>query len=68
MELQSVATRIAAVCGVHTPGMLVAAFVPMLFAAAAFRELNKVMPDCGATFAWAARAFGPRTGWMGRQS
>jgi amino acid transporter len=56
---------IAAVSGVHTPGMLIAAFLPMLFIAIAFRELNRVEPDCGTTFAWAARAFGPRTGWMG---
>ncbi len=38
---------------------------PMLCIAYAFRELNKADPDCGITFTWAARAFGPRTGWMG---
>src|SRR6185369_9924328 len=31
----------------------------------AFRELNKADPDCGTTFTWTARAFGPRAGWMG---
>ena len=31
----------------------------------AYRELNRVIPDCGTTFTWAAKAFGPRTGWMG---
>jgi amino acid transporter len=31
----------------------------------AYSELNKREPDCGTTFTWAARAFGPRTGWMG---
>jgi len=56
---------IVAVIGVHSPGMLVAAFVPMLCIAYAFRELNQVDPDCGITFAWATRAFGPTTGWMG---
>ena len=56
---------IVAVIGVHSPGMLVAAFVPMICIAFAFRELNKVDPDCGITFAWATRAFGPTTGWMG---
>ena len=53
-----------AVLSVHTPGMLIAAFVPMLFVAFAFRELNKIEPDCGTNFTWAVRAFGPRTGWM----
>ena len=41
------------------------AFIPMYFIAVAYAELNKREPDCGTTFTWAARAFGPRTGWMG---
>ena len=56
---------IVAVVGVHSPGTLIVSFLPMLCIAYAFRELNKVDPDCGTTFTWAARAFGPRTGWMG---
>jgi len=56
---------VVAISGVRTPGMLVFAFLPMLCIAVAFRELNKVEPDCGTTFAWATRAFGPRTGWLG---
>jgi len=40
-------------------------FLPMLCIAYAFRELNKADPDCGTTFTWTARAFGPRAGWMG---
>jgi amino acid transporter len=27
--------------------------------------MNKADPDCGTTFTWATRAFGPRTGWAG---
>ncbi len=30
-----------------------------------YSELNKADPDCGTTFTWATRAFGPRTGWAG---
>ena len=56
---------IVAIVGVHSPGMLIVSFLPMLCIAYAFRELNKADPDCGITFTWAARAFGPRTGWMG---
>jgi amino acid transporter/anti-sigma regulatory factor (Ser/Thr protein kinase) len=41
------------------------AFVPMLLVAYAFRELNASNADCGTTFAWTTRTFGPRTGWMG---
>src|SRR5260370_41996534 len=56
---------IVAIVGVHSPGTLIVSFLPMLFIAYAFRELNKADPDCGTTFTWTARAFGPRTGWMG---
>ena len=51
--------------GVKSPGIILLAFVPMYFIAVAYQELNKAEPDCGTTFTWAARAFGPKTGWMG---
>ena len=41
------------------------AFVPMMFVAIGYQQLNKEMPDCGTTFTWGAKAFGPTTGWMG---
>jgi amino acid transporter len=51
--------------GEKAPGILLWAFVPMFLIAVAYRELNRAEPDCGTTFTWAARAFGPRVGWMG---
>ncbi len=56
---------IVAVVGVHSPGTLIVSFLPMLCIAYAFRELNKADPDCGTTFTWTTRAFGPWAGWMG---
>jgi amino acid transporter len=50
--------------GVHAPGVMIAAFVPMLLIAFAYRHLNKSDPDCGTTFAWATRALGPQLGWI----
>ena len=50
--------------GVHAPAILLLAFIPMLFIAAAFYYLNKADPDCGTTFSWTTRAFGPWIGWM----
>jgi len=35
----------------------------MLLASIGYRELNKADPDCGTTFTWASRAFGPKSGW-----
>src|ERR1700691_2103613 len=48
-----------------SPLVAVLAFVPMLLCSIGFSELNKADPDCGTTFIWSARAFGPKTGWAG---
>src|ERR1700756_230960 len=48
----------------HAPGVLLAAFVPMLLIAAGYRYLNRADPDAGTTFAWTTRAFGPGMGWL----
>jgi amino acid transporter len=37
----------------------------MFFAAYAYRELNKVAPDCGTSFTWTTKSFGPYIGWLG---
>jgi amino acid transporter len=41
------------------------AFVPMLLTSIGYNEMNKADPDCGTTFTWATRAFGPKSGWAG---
>ncbi len=51
--------------GLQTPTIVILAFIPMLFVAIGYSELNKADPDCGTTFTWATRAFGPKTGWLG---
>jgi len=51
--------------GLQSPAVAVLAFVPMLLVSIGYSELNKADPDCGTTFTWATRAFGPRTGWAG---
>jgi amino acid transporter len=53
------------VVGTGAPIVALLAFVPMLLTSIGYSELNKADPDCGTTFTWAARAFGPRTGWAG---
>jgi amino acid transporter len=49
----------------RAPAVAVLAFVPMLLTSIGYSELNKADPDCGTTFTWATRAFGPKTGWAG---
>jgi amino acid transporter len=56
---------VVAIVGFQAPAVMLLAFIPMLFIAYAYRELNSVVPDCGTTFTWATKAFGPITGWMG---
>src|SRR6202451_1304768 len=48
-----------------SPLVAALAFGPMLLCSILFSELNKADPDCGTTFIWATRAFGPRVGWAG---
>ncbi|MBW5482904.1 APC family permease [Streptomyces bambusae] len=50
--------------GLQMPAVFLAGFLPMLLVAFAYRELNKAVPDCGTSFTWTVKAFGPRIGWM----
>jgi amino acid transporter len=36
----------------------------MLLVAYAYRELNRVTPDCGTSFTWTTKAFNPYVGWL----
>ena len=56
---------VVAAVGFQSPAVMILAFIPMLCIAYAYRELNSVDPDCGTTFSWATKVFGPRTGWLG---
>jgi amino acid transporter len=51
--------------GLQAPAIMLLAFVPMLFIAAAYYHLNRADPDCGTTFSWVTRAMGPHLGWLG---
>ncbi len=60
-----VASGGALLAGVKAPAIIVLAFIPMYFIAVAYQELNNAEPDCGTTFTWATRTFGPIVGWLG---
>ncbi|AYJ51625.1 APC family permease [Rhodococcus sp. P1Y] len=55
---------IVAAVGLKMPAILIAGFIPMFLTAYAYRELNSESPDCGASFTWSTKAFGPYVGWM----
>jgi amino acid transporter len=50
--------------GLKSPAIMIVSFIPMLLIAGSYYYLNRVDPDCGTTFTWVTRAFGPRTGWV----
>ena len=64
-SLAAVIGSIVVAVGIHAPGSLILAFVPMFFIAAAFFYMNRVDTDCGTTFSWVTRALGPYMGWIG---
>ncbi len=51
--------------GLHAPAVMLVAFPPMAFIAAAYYYMNRADPDCGTTFAWMTRSMGPWLGWQG---
>ncbi|WP_244332859.1 APC family permease [Gordonia polyisoprenivorans] len=55
---------IVAAVGLKMPAIFIAGFIPMFLTAYAYRELNSDTPDCGASFTWSTKAFGPHVGWM----
>ena len=56
---------IVVLVGLQAPAIVLLAFVPILFVSVGYQQLNKREPDCGTTFTWATKAFGPKSGWMG---
>jgi amino acid transporter len=64
-SLAAVLAYIALEAGYQSPAIMVLAFVPMYFIAKAYQSFNEVDPDCGTTFKWVWRGFGPRAGWLG---
>src|SRR5277367_3595992 len=48
--------------GAQAPIIVILAFIPILFVSIGYQQLNQREPDCGTTFTWATKAFGPKTG------
>jgi len=55
---------VVAAVGFQAPSIMLLAFVPMLFIAAAYYYMNKADPDCGTSFTWVSKAMGPWAGWI----
>ena len=55
---------VAAAVGLYSPSIMIVAFIPMLLIASAYYYMNRADPDCGTSFSWVTRAFGPHTGFI----
>jgi len=55
---------VAAAVGLYSPAIMIVAFIPMLLIASAYYYMNRADPDCGTSFSWVTRAFGPQTGFI----
>jgi amino acid transporter len=52
----------AGVVGLHLPAIMLVAFVPILFIAGAYTQLNRVEPNAGNGYVWVGRSLNP---WLG---
>ncbi|MCL1869812.1 MAG: APC family permease [Promicromonosporaceae bacterium] len=55
---------LAAAVGAAAPVALALSAIPVVLVALCFRELNRELPDCGTSYAWAQRALGRRAGGL----
>jgi amino acid transporter len=53
------------VVGVASPAAILVSFVPVFFIALAYYYLNRMDPNCGASYSWVSRTLSPYIGWFG---
>ncbi len=55
---------IFAFVGLASPASILVSFVPVLFIAVAYYYLNRMDPNCGASYSWVSRTLNPYIGWF----
>ncbi len=53
------------VVGVASPAAILVSFFPVMFIALAYYYLNRMDPNCGASYSWVSRTLSPYIGWFG---
>jgi amino acid transporter len=51
--------------GAASPAAILVSFFPVLFIALAYYYLNRMDPNCGASYSWVSRTLSPYVGWLG---
>jgi amino acid transporter len=62
--LAATAAVLVAAVGLASPAAILTGFVPVLFIAMAYYYLNKMDPNCGASYSWVSRTLNPYIGWF----
>ena len=62
--LAATAAVLVAAVGLASPAAILVGFVPVLSIALAYYYLNKMDPNCGASYSWVSRTLNPYIGWF----
>jgi amino acid transporter len=62
--LAATAGLLIAAVGLQSPAALLVGFFPVLFIAVAYYYLNRMDPNCGASYSWVSRTLNPYIGWL----
>jgi amino acid transporter len=62
--LAATAAVLIAAVGFASPAAILVGFFPVLFIAMAYYYLNRMDPNCGASYSWVSRTLNPYIGWL----
>ncbi|MBV9099508.1 MAG: APC family permease [Candidatus Dormibacteraeota bacterium] len=62
--LAATAAVLIAAVGLQSPAAILVGFFPVLFIAIAYYYLNRMDPNCGASYSWVSRTLNPYIGWL----
>jgi len=62
--LAATAGVVVGLVGLASPAAILISFVPVLFIAVAYYYLNRMDPNCGASYSWVSRTLSPYVGWL----
>jgi amino acid transporter len=62
--LAATAAVLVAAVGLASPAAILVGFFPVLFIAMAYYYLNRMDPNCGASYSWISRTLNPYIGWL----
>jgi amino acid transporter len=62
--LAATAAVLVAAVGLASPAAILVGFLPVLCIAMAYYYLNRMDPNCGASYSWVSRTLNPYIGWL----